>query len=57
MARMPGLVVTGQWQQQDAIRKHTRTGRPAGENSFLRQLELITGRNLRKSKLGRKSIK
>ena len=51
------LAVTGQRQQQDAIREHTRTGRPAGENSFLRQLELITGRNLRKSKPGRKSIK
>jgi putative transposase len=41
----------------DKIRLHTRTGRPAGSDHFLEQLETITGRKLRKRKPGPKKIK
>ncbi|MBS1270858.1 MAG: hypothetical protein MAG794_01826 [Gammaproteobacteria bacterium] len=37
------------------IRNHTKTGRPAGGDEFLDQLEAATGRVLRKAKPGRKS--
>ncbi len=36
------------------IRKHTRTGRPLGDNSFLEHLEQLTGRSLRPMKRGPK---
>lgn len=50
------LAVAEQHQQQDTIRKHTRTGRPAGNKLFLRKLELITGRNLEIKRPGPKSV-
>ena len=39
------------------IRLHTRTGRPAGTDLFLNQLEMITGRKLKKLKPGPKKDK
>jgi len=36
----------------DAIRQHTRTGRPTGSDRFLTQLESMTGRTIRKRKPG-----
>lgn len=36
------------------IRKHTRTGRPLGDEAFIDQLEQITGRALRPKKRGPK---
>jgi len=36
----------------DAIRQHTRTGRPKGSDQFLRRLESMTGRSVRKKKRG-----
>ena len=36
----------------DDIRKHTRTGRPAGNSEFIRELERVTGRRLRPRKPG-----
>jgi len=51
------LAVVEQQQQQDTIRKHTRTGRPVGNMRFLRKLELITGRNLDKKRPGPKLVK
>lgn len=49
--------LTGDSNQEsvDAIRLHTRTGRPAGEEAFLVKLEAITGRSLRKKKPGPKA--
>lgn len=41
----------------DAIRVHTRTGRPLGENSFVAHLEDLTGRCLQKGKPGRRPYK
>lgn len=38
----------------DDIRRHTSTGRPAGDNSFLSDLEAITQRPLRKQRPGPK---
>lgn len=38
-----------------SIRKHTRTGRPTGSESFISILENVTGRKLRKSKTGPRS--
>ena len=38
----------------DTIRTHARTGRPAGDETFVRQLEIRTGRRLRKQKTGPK---
>ena len=40
----------------DAIRKHTRTGRPKGDDGFLSRLESATGRSLRKGKPGRQRL-
>ena len=40
----------------EQIRKHTRTGRPMGENEFLDKLEQLTGQTLRKGKPGPKTI-
>jgi len=39
----------------DAIRKSTKTGRPAGKNDFLNELERLTGRKLQKEKPGPKT--
>jgi len=41
----------------DELRKHTRTGRPIGEDDFLRQVEALTGRRLRKKKPGPGTVK
>ena len=38
----------------EVVRKHTKTGRPAGPKEFLVELEKLTGKKLRKSKRGRK---
>lgn len=38
----------------DSVRGHTKTGRPAGGEDFLKELEFTTGRVLRKKKPGRK---
>jgi len=38
----------------DSVRNHTNTGRPAGGEEFLKELEGTTGRVLRKKKPGRK---
>ena len=40
---------------QDSIRKHTRTGRPAGNRRFIRQLEKETGKRLHRRKPGPKT--
>lgn len=40
------------YHQLDTLRKHTRTGRPAGDEGFISMLEDLTGRKLRKSKTG-----
>ncbi len=37
-----------------ALRKHTQTGRPLGDETFLNRLERLTGRVLRPGKRGRK---
>ncbi len=39
-----------------AIRKHSVTGRPAGSENFINCLEMLTGRNLKKGKPGRKAV-
>lgn len=39
----------------ETIRKHARTGRPVEDQSFLSELESVTGRCLRQGKPGRKS--
>src|SRR5713101_7412891 len=38
----------------DMLRRHDRTGRPLGDDSFLRRLEVRLGRLLRLQKPGRK---
>ena len=38
----------------DDIRKHTRTGRPLGSESFIQHLKVLTGRSLRHRKRGPK---
>ena len=43
--------------QENSIRRHSRTGRPAGDRIFVRKLEDLTGRNLWPSKPGRKRNK
>lgn len=39
------------------LRRHTRTGRPLGSESFVRHVEAITGRTLRLRRPGRKRKK
>ena len=39
------------------VRKHTRTGRPLGNEHFIETLESLTGRSLKRQKPGRKPIK
>lgn len=41
-------------QALDSIRVHTKTGRPMGDEAFVRKLETITGRALLPKKRGRK---
>ncbi len=59
----PMLERTGDWlsylsdvddtrHQLDTLRKHSRTGRPAGDERFVSMLEDLTGRRLRKLKTG-----
>jgi len=43
--------------QEDLIRRHNRTGRPVGDEAFIKKLENMTGRKLRPSKPGRKRNK
>jgi putative transposase len=40
--------------QRDAFQKHERTGRPLGSDAFINQLEIRTGRSLKKKKTGPK---
>jgi putative transposase len=64
VATAPTLEQISDWQrflsqdcpvdQFDDIRKHTRTGRPAGDEEFIRELEGVTGRRLRPRKPGPK---
>ena len=35
-----------------SIRKHTRTGRPLGDENFIKKLEVLTGRTLKRRKPG-----
>jgi len=37
---------------QESLRRHSRTGRPAGDDEFVTRLELVTGRRLRPLKSG-----
>ena len=39
-----------------SIRHHSSTGRPAGDEPFVEQLERLTGRELRKRKPGPKPV-
>lgn len=39
----------------DALRTHSRTGRPAGNEEFIKRLSLLTGKELRKGKPGPKT--
>ncbi len=39
----------------DIVRSHSRTGRPAGDETVIRELEVLTGRSLRKKRPGRKA--
>jgi len=38
----------------EILNKHTRTGRPLGDESFIRQLEVVTGLRLMPQKPGPK---
>jgi len=51
LAGLPGC------NREDSIRRHSRTGRPAGDEVFIRRLEDMTGRKLRPAKPGRKRNK
>jgi putative transposase len=42
--------------EQDRIRKATRTGRPLGSDNFIRHFEALTGKFLRPGKSGRKRV-
>jgi len=48
------LAETSDRKTTETIRQHTRTGRPAGTDRFLDQLESITGRSIRKGRPGPK---
>ena len=39
---------------KDLFRQHARTGRPLGDDEYIKQLEKLTGRDLRKRKPGPK---
>jgi len=40
----------------EELRRHTRSGRPAGDERFVETLEVLTGRRLRRRKPGRKKV-
>jgi REP-associated tyrosine transposase len=42
-------------EQEELIRRHERTGRPLGDEEFLKNLEMLLGRLLRKRKPGPKT--
>jgi len=48
------LRATGGRPDDDAFRRHQRTGRPMGSDEFVRGLETLLGRRLRLGKAGRK---
>jgi len=60
--RSPVLLEVDDWRallsrdplEDEALRRHTRTGRPLGSESFLVAVEKLTGRSLRPRKPGRK---
>ena len=43
------------FQRLDVLRTHSRTGRPAGDEEFIRRLSLLTGKELRRGKPGPKT--
>jgi putative transposase len=63
----PGTAVIGSWsdwlkagdnpRQLEFIRKCTKTGRPCGDDTYIKELEKITGRVLISRKVGRPSKK
>ncbi|MBT8083430.1 MAG: transposase [Gammaproteobacteria bacterium] len=46
------LLTPGSAEAQDALRRHTRTGRPVGDEDFTEQLEALTGRSIQVRKPG-----
>ncbi len=48
------LLAEDQAKQFERIRQHSGTGRPIGAESFLTDLEILTGRTLKRAKPGRK---
>ncbi len=51
------LELTNKDEMIRSLKKHARTGRPVGSEGFIKQLENLTGRCLRKQKPGPKIIK
>ena len=51
------LELTNKDEMVRLLKKHARTGRPVGGEGFIKQLETLTGRCLRKQKPGPKTIK
>jgi len=49
------LVETGAKEQEEELRRQTKTGRPAGDKDFVRKLEELTGKRLGQRKPGPKS--
>ena len=62
--KRPALGIVPDWaaylsipEKDDAIRQlrqRTNTGRPAGDESFIKKIESLTGRQIRKQRVGRK---
>jgi putative transposase len=50
------LSSTGNRKEEDSIKMNSRTGRPLGNAEFIRNLELLTGKELAPKKPGRKSV-
>ncbi len=56
----PLLTITGDWTRfltgdvtdMDALRKHQNTGRPLGDDAFIRDCERMSGRSLKRQKPG-----
>lgn len=48
------LSEAGSSTELEALRRHSRVGRPLGTDSFVRSLERLAGRRLRPRKVGRK---
>ena len=46
------LLRPGSGDAQDALRRHTRTGRPVGNDAFIERLEVLTGRGIKVRKSG-----